>query len=147
VAVDILGTVSLTTYIALYAAFLSTVVLAWDIIKYRRDRPRLQVSAAYHVRVGGSRSEPDIRITMVNRGKRPISVVACGFRFDTRAHDNTVTLYVPGATLTDGQTHTGDADLGELRQHGFEPRQILFAWARDAAGQEYRSKKHPFPSG
>jgi hypothetical protein len=136
----------MTTYIALYAALLSTVVLVWDIIKYRRERPRLQVSVAYHVREGASRSEPDIQITMVNRGKRPISVVACGFRLETRSECNTVTLPVPGGVLTDGQARTAHADLRELRQHGIEPRQILFAWARDATGQEYRSNKHPFTS-
>jgi len=135
--------IDFTAILAVYGAILATVVLLWDVVKYVRDRPGLMVKVDHHVLVGPQLSEHKIGIYMVNTGKRPLTVVASGFRLSTQAEENIATVMDPTLPkeLAEGQSHTTYANPNEI-----EVNKILFAWARDATGREYRSKKRPLRS-
>lgn len=130
----------MTLYIAIYGALLSTLVLLWDIIKYYGDKPSLRVQANHRVLAGPRVSERKIGIDMINKGKRPITIVASGFKLDTESDKNMATLFDPNLPrqITEGQRHTTFANPDEIA-----PNKVLYAWARDATGKEYRSKKYP----
>lgn len=129
-----------TLYLAIYGAILSTLVFTWDIIKYYKDKPKLRVSANHRVLIGAHNSERKIGIDMINEGKRPITIVASGFRLDTETDENVVTILDPQLPkeLHEGQRHTTFVIPEELNAS-----KILHAWARAATGREYSSKKHP----
>jgi hypothetical protein len=129
-----------TFYVAVYGAILSTLVLVWDIIKYFKDKPNLRVQANHRVLTGPLGSERKIGIDMINQGRRPITIVASGFKLDTDLEENMVTLFDPNLPrqINDGQHHTTFADPDRI-----DANKILYAWGRDATGKEYRSKKHP----
>lgn len=129
-----------TFYVAIYGAILSTLVFLWDIIKYCSDKPNLRVRANHRLLTGPRMSERKIGIDMINKGKRPITIVASGFKLDTESDENMVTLFDPNLPrqINEGQRHTTFANPERI-----DANKILYAWARDATGKEYRSKKHP----
>lgn len=129
-----------TLYLAIYGAILSTLVFSWDILKYYKDKPKLRVSANHRALIGSYKSERKIGIDMINEGKRPITIVASGFKLDIEPDENVVTVLdsqLP-KELHEGQRHTTFVIPEELNAS-----KILYAWARSATGREYRSKKHP----
>lgn len=130
----------LTLYLAIYGAILSTLVLLWDVMKYYRDKPSLRVQANHRALVGPRMSERKIGIDIINEGKRPITIVASGFRLDTESDENMVTVFDPNLQkqINEGQCHTTFVNPDTI-----ETSKILYAWARDATGREYRSKKYP----
>lgn len=134
---------NITTYIAIYGAVLSTLVFLWDVIKHLKDKPDLQVEAGYHALVGQLPSELKLGIRMINKGRRPITIVASGFKLDTKSNENMVTIHDPSLPkeITEGQNHITFANPDEI-----DSNKILFAWVRDATGRVYRSKKRPLPS-
>ena len=129
-----------TFYVAIYGAILSTLVLLWDIIKYCKDKPNLRVQANHRILAGPRMSERKIGIDMINKGKRSITIVASGFKLDTESDKNMATLFDPNLPrqINEGQRRTTFANPDEI-----DLNKILYAWARDATGKEYRSKKHP----
>ena len=130
----------LTQYLAIWGAILSTLVLIWDVIKYYKDKPSLRVQANQRALVGPLKSEHKIGIDMINEGKRPITVVASGFKLDTESDENTATVFDPGLPkqIDEGQRYTTFVNPETI-----DTSKILYAWARDATGQEHRSKRHP----
>lgn len=131
----------LTPYFAVYGAILSTIIFLWDIFKYYRDKPKLRVQANHRLLIAMHKSEPRIGIDMINVGKRPITIVASGFRLDTESHENMATVLDPQLPkeLHEGQSHTTFVLPKEI-----DTSKVLCAWARDPTGREYRSKKRPF---
>jgi hypothetical protein len=129
-----------TLYLAIYGALLSTLVFLWDILKYYRDKPNLRVETNLRMLVGPLASEMKIGIDMINEGKRPITIVASGFKLDTESQKNVATVYdinLP-AEIHEGQRHTSFVNPDTV-----DTEKILYAWARDATGREYQSKKRP----
>jgi hypothetical protein len=129
----------LTFYVAAYGAVLATLVFLWDIVKYQRDKPRLRVEANRRVLVG-PKSELKIGIDMINSGKRSVTIVASGFKLDTENQENIATVYdinLP-TEIREGQRHTSFVNPDTV-----DTSKILYAWARDATGREYHSKKRP----
>jgi hypothetical protein len=128
----------LTFYIAVYGAGLATLVFLWDIVKYNRDKTKLRVEANLHALVG-PKSEIKIGIDMINDGRRPLTIVASGFKLDTDA-PNVATAYdinLP-IELNEGQKHTSFVNPNSV-----DITKVRYAWARDATGREYHSKKRP----
>ncbi len=128
-----------TFYVAAYGAVLATLVFLWDIVKYQRNKPSLRVEANHRMLVG-PRSESKIGIDMINAGKRPVTIVASGFKLDTESQENIATVFdinLP-TEIREGQRHTSFVNPDTL-----DTSKILYAWARDATGREYRSKKRP----
>jgi hypothetical protein len=130
----------LTTFLACWGAVLSTIAIIWNFFEYRRNRPNLKVEANYSLIVNSGASQPTVTITMVNTGKEPLTVIATGFRLDTKSDENMATVVDPSlpTELTQGQRHTTFANYDEITAH-----KILYAWARDATGRKYRSRKRP----
>lgn len=136
--------IDLTTLLAIYGALLATIVFLWDVIKFFHDRPNLRVEADYHIRVSNlGASEPVVGITMINTGKEPLTIVASGFRLDVESDENMATVVDTSLPreLTQGQSHTSCANFDEVVK-----QKVLYAWARDATGRVYRSKKRPLRS-
>jgi hypothetical protein len=130
----------LVTILACYGAVVSTAAILWNIYEYRRKRPNLKVEANYGLIAGLGASQPTVTITMVNTGKEPLTVVASGFRLDTNSEENVAVVVDPTlpTELAQGQSHTTFANYDGITAH-----KILYAWARDATGRKYRSKKRP----
>lgn len=131
-----------TTVLAVYGAVLATLVLVWDIIKFRRDKPRLKVQAGHHMLVGEGTTEHKLGINMSNVGKGKITIVASGFKFlPPLPNGNMATIYDVGLPkeLDEGQSHTSYAQPLQIPEH-----QVVYAWVHDATGREWLSKKWPF---
>jgi len=106
-----------TLYIAIYGSVLATIVFFWDLIKYKRDKPRLKVKVGHHILGNRLTSEHKLGIDMVNIGKRPITVVASGFKFSPPLPDGSMmTVLGPGLPkeLREGQGHTTYAKPAEV---------------------------------
>ncbi|MEK6408718.1 MAG: hypothetical protein AABN34_17485 [Acidobacteriota bacterium] len=128
-----------TLYIAIYGAFLSTLVFLWDIIKHQKDKPNLRVETNQRVLIG-QKSERKIGIDMINEGRRPITIVASGFKLDTKSDENTATVFDPNLPK---EINEGQRCTTFVNPETIDTDKILYAWARDATGKVYRSKKQP----
>lgn len=133
----------LTSVLAIYGAVLSTLAILSDIRRHVKDRPEVVVEADHHVLFTAEKGVHKLGIRVTNKGPRPVTIEACGFRIDTKSKENTVTVMDPTLPkrLGEGEPHTTFADPAEV-----PASRILFAWARDATGRVYTSKKRPFPS-
>jgi len=134
----------LTSALAIYGAVLSTLAILLDIGRRVKDRPEVVVEADHHVLFTTEKGVHKLGIKVTNKGTRPVTIEACGFRIDTKSKENTVTVLDPTLPkrLGEGEPpHTTFADPAEV-----PASRILFAWARDATGRVYTSKKRPFPS-
>ncbi len=134
-------TLDITTILAVYGAFLSTVVFLWEIARLFRERPNLKVQAHRGFQASPIEgSFASVFITVVNTGKEPLTIVASGFRFNTKSDENTGTVADPDLPkeLTQGQSHRTYVNPDEL-----ESRKVIYAWARDATGKVWRSRRYP----
>jgi hypothetical protein len=126
-------------FVPLAVAILSP--FAW-LIKRRIDNGTVQVKTNLGVQLGFMASrEPQLFITSIKKGSRPVTITASGFRLDIPNEPNIVTIIdrdLP-RELSDGQSHTSYIDMAKVPF-----TKILYAWARDATGREYRSKRKPF---
>ncbi|MCR4316637.1 MAG: hypothetical protein NUW37_09850 [Planctomycetes bacterium] len=130
-----------TFWIAIYGAVLATAVFAWDILKHFSDRPRLTVKANHRlIVVPGNGATSKIGIDVINKTRRPITVVAYGFRLDTQDDENTLSITEMSGRrpIEEGNSHS--VFFNPIDLNG---RKVLYAWARDATGEEHRSKKYP----
>ena len=128
-----------TLYLAWYGAILSTIVFLWtlfrDIISIRRDRPQLKVI------MGRGSSSGLTALTATNAGKKPIIIDLVGVTYT----DGSTREWGLGPScsveLTEGKPYTATLDIPPEDQ-----ARILYAWARDAMGKNYRSRKKPLLS-
>jgi hypothetical protein len=90
--------------------------------------------------MGRAHRELKIGIEVFNKGRRPLTIVASGFRLATRSDENTATAPDDALPkeLAEGQRHVTYVNSTDI-----EPHNILYAWARDATGRTYYSKKRP----
>ena len=129
----------LTFYVALYGALLATLVFLWDVVKYKRDKATLRVETNIRALVGLT-SQVKIGIDMINDGRRPLTIVASGFKLD--ADDpNVATAYDMNLPI---ELHEGQRHTTFVNPETVDTTKVLYAWARDATGREYHSKKRPF---
>lgn len=73
-----------TLGIAVYGAFVATVVLGWDAYKYLATGPKVEITAQTGmVRMGLRPPDPNkyISITAVNKGDRPTTITNLGFLY------------------------------------------------------------------
>jgi hypothetical protein len=66
-----------TTAVAVYAAVVSTLVLAWDFVKWRMSGPRLRIILHMPVMLSGNgqdESIPYLAVTVTNVGDRPTTL-------------------------------------------------------------------------
>jgi hypothetical protein len=63
-----------TVATAVYAAVVSTIVLAWDVVKWRMQGPRLRVSITRAYFIGGSDSNWYVGVEVANFGDRPTTL-------------------------------------------------------------------------
>lgn len=130
----------LTTIIAIYGAALATVGIGLHLRAYIEDRPRFVVEANHHVLYTSEEGAHKLGIKVTNKG-RANTLEACGFKIATRSDENMLTVMDPTLPkrLAKDESFTSFADPSEMKVDT-----ILFAWARDASGRVYRSKKKPF---
>jgi len=131
----------LTSVLAIYGAALSTLAILLEITRYVKDRPKVVVEADHHELYTTQKGAHKLGIKMTNIGRRPVTVEACGFRIDTESEENSLSVLdrtLPNR-LDEGESRTAYADPAEV-----QASRILFAWARDATGRVYKSKKRPF---
>lgn len=131
-----------TFYIAIYGATLSTIVFGWELFKYLNDRPNIRVETNFRIIVGRSKGDPKIGIDIINAGKRPVTIMSAGFKLDRPDKEpNMATILESGLPreLLEGQSHSCFAQFDAV-----EFSEVLCAYARDATGKLYFSKKRPF---
>lgn len=126
--------------VAWYAAVVATVAAMAQVVNTIRDRSAVRVKAHQSV-VPGERPGDDGRrlgITVVNRGRRPVTIVAAGLILrEPRSEGKTVDflwgLKPGGNRLDEGESATflwrPDSETLPL---------FKCAWARDATGRVYR---------
>jgi hypothetical protein len=126
------------TAIFAFSAFL------WQLITYRRDTPHLTVEARWG-RFRWTDDSPAIKvpvceITVVSRGKDPPTLEACGLRFRNES---------PGIFRMTDETlprklRRYQKYVTRIPVEKDEMTKVLYAWAKDSTGREWRSKKRPF---
>jgi hypothetical protein len=134
----------MTVLIAIYAAIVSTIALAWEIRNTIKRRPNLKVYPEWlgKPELIGAGSQKAVYVNLVNTGKEPLTVVAIGCQFNTSADDiYTATDDDLPLELTQGQIHKSYLGL-----FGSELSELTYIWARDASGKTYRSKTYPVPA-
>jgi len=129
-----------TTFLAIYGAVIATLVFVWDLIKYFKDKPQLEVRVNPHALIGPLTRESKIGIEMVNTSRRPITIVSSGFELDIPTDENIVTVLDPNlpVQLSEGQRYITYANPKEV-----DWEKIRCGRVRDATGRIYRSKKYP----
>jgi len=91
-----LNCMSITTALAIWGAFLSSVLGAVKLLEFWRDRPTLRVEANLSITMDVP--HPLLSITVSNRGRQPVTIVQAGFLVDAD-----VTLTGKSGVETPGQ--------------------------------------------
>ena len=130
----------ITIYIALYGAILSTIVIIWDVIKYYKDKPKIKVQVDVGPHYSLKRYESEIGVTVINIGKRPVTIVAHGYQFRDKSENGVIEMTEDDLPkeLLEGQHCQLFVDTNVSFEH-----KILYWWVRDASGRKYYSNKHP----
>lgn len=74
----IVGTNLWTIFLAVYGALVSTIALAWNVIRHLRDRGRLSVTAYIGKMLPDTTNKSYFVIAMTNVGRRPLMVKGIG---------------------------------------------------------------------
>ncbi len=136
---------SLTIWIAIYGAILSTLAIGWNIYTYLKSQPSLMVEGKLVSYVVVTISYPAIEVRVTNPNQRVISVSQIGFKAKS-----TPDLL----TLAKDQIYNGNdlpKELHESQLFSFfvhseyvvQPSDIEYLFARDSTGKTYLSKKMP----
>ena len=130
-----------TPLIAVYGAVIATGVLVWDVIKYQAGRPKLKFLVQNFTDNSILGGVTMARITIVNVGKDPLTLVAAGLELGTKSnhHSWTANLPDPRKEMTQGQPIEIPVSLDNI-----DNKHVLWAWGKDATGKTYRSKRHPY---
>jgi len=130
-----------TLFIAGYGAIIATVVLGWDVVKYIAGRPKLKFSIRNVTDTSILGGVTMARITIVNVGRDPLTLVAAGLELGTRSshHSWSANLPNPRKELSQGQPFEIPVSLDNI-----ENKHVLWAWGKDGTGKTYRSKRYPY---
>jgi hypothetical protein len=137
------GSFDSTFVIAVYGAVLSSTIFLFDLFKYITDRPKLEVKTTLSLFYENGAPKKEIKkicVEMINSGKRPITLLCCGFRIKTDSIMNTqqiVDLNLP-KKLSEAEAYVSCTDFTEG-----DATKIIYAWAKDATGKEFKSVKWP----
>lgn len=132
-----------TFVIAVYGAVLSSVVFLFELLKYYDDKPKLVVktSASLFYENGDlTKNKKKISIEMINPGKRHITILYCGFKIKSDSIINMQQVIDPNLPkqLSEGESYISYADFVVE-----DFTKIVYAWAKDATGKEFKSVKWP----
>lgn len=133
--------VELTTFLAIWGAFVSTLVFGWNLYRDLTDRGSLHVSPSVSQLVGGAlvpRTEPRriIHLRITNRGRRQLWITNVGGRFARREGFIITTRNPVPMKLEPGALIDETVPVTELVDDAL--RIVWFA-AYDSTGREYRS--------
>jgi len=128
-------------WVALYAALVATGGLLWNIISWKKDSPNIKVritEGLFFTYV--SVSVPKVFIVIVNKGRRPITIVSGGF-----CGKNGEKIFYPSLDglpkrIEQWESHTLSISRNELNfDHLAYPWK---AWVRDATEKVYYSEEY-----
>src|SRR6185503_1631307 len=108
---------SITFYIAVYGAVLSTAVFGWELFKYFSDKPKIKVETNFRILVGRSSGDPKIGVDIINSGKRPVTIVAAGFVLDRPKNEPNMATILEAdlpRELFEGQRHSCFAEFDSV---------------------------------
>ena len=152
-----------TTIIAVYAAFVATASLLWKVYTDLLDRPHVKVEASidsspfdgFHIRgltpealiqnYPAAKNKPFyVGVTAVNKGRRPIIVVAGGLYVSDRTATPVIDFLLPprlaAKKLDEGDVWSVYTDLkgfsSTLESAGFCGGEVK-AWVSDVTGRKY----------
>ncbi len=126
---------NLTTLIALYGVFLSTIAIGWKIYNNFQDRPKIRVIAKFGFMTGDNSKKTSLFIKAINKGRRHVTLSSVGIRLNNKQNlINIKTISLPHE-LNEGKSHSEWFELKELKD-----KNCLFAWYRDETGKLYKSK-------
>jgi hypothetical protein len=132
-----------TLVIAIYGAVVSTAVFVFDMFKYFNEKPNVIVKTNLSLFYEGGdlkKEKKKIAIEIINTGRRAVTIADCGFKLKTNSMMNIQQVIDPNLPrqLSGGDSYKSYTDLATADSDG-----IFYAWAKDATGREYRSKKWP----
>lgn len=133
----------ITTAMAIYATCLSTIIFLWDIVKYRKEKtPNIKVNASFCMLSGDQREF--ITIEVINTGELPILLQMTGFSLPKKEKQKVCVIGESHSTplpteLTPGIKANIFITPDKLR----DLNKLQYAWAQDATGRIYRSRKWP----
>lgn len=141
------ATIGTTDPLAIYASVVATGGLGWNVYSWRRARTNdVQVSASWVFIGSPSGAEESIAITAVNRGDRPVRVVAAGVvSQDDQKQLLQVIAPPPGASIP-GTVPPNDSGMTYLmlsileEEHQIDLFKPVQAWVRLATNEMIVSK-------
>lgn len=122
----------LTTSLAIYGAFLSTIAVSWNIYNAFQDRPKIKIETNFGSIIGDKRTL--LLIKAINKGRRPITLSSFGVRCGENDLLNIYPHNLP-FELREGKSHSEWFDVKELKD-----KSPSFGWYRDETGKMYKSK-------
>jgi hypothetical protein len=121
--------------IAIYGAFLSTIAIVWNIYNNLQDKPKVKVTVKFGFLTFDEKlSEPQLIITVINKGKRSVYLSSMGLRSGKEDLLNLKTIGLP-CELKSGSSHSEWFEVNKLKDRLFD-----FAWYRDQTGKLYKSR-------
>lgn len=128
---------SMTTFIAIYGAVISTLLLIWNLLKHYLDnRSHVLVNASYAILSDPIETILKLGITLVNKGKNSVKIVSLGLKLENGEYLFFIDSQLP-FNLEKGDDKHIFRDLREIKELKFKP---VFVWIRDSMGNEYKSK-------
>lgn len=129
----------ITTYLAAYAAVLSTVVAIWNAHRDRKDRSKLFLRAGVSLlRADDVLTVCRLVLSLTNTGRRPLTVCLIGYKSRRES--------APTPVIWQQHKHM-EIHEGQRREVEFAPDKICpstnleYFYAVDATGKTYRTKR------
>jgi hypothetical protein len=130
--------------VAAYAAIVSTLTGAVQLLNFRRDRARIRLSVQRNMMIIGDPRYADKKLTLltvVNSGRRPVTISSVGARC-LHPHDSFVIVDTNPSLpheLTEGKNLNA-----RMPTSGLDFSKIDFWEAWDAVGRSYRMREAPW---
>jgi hypothetical protein len=137
----------MTIVIAIYAAFISTVALLWQIYTWGKNRYRLSLTVGrQQVYPNGIDSSPSEKIVfrIVNIGREPTTLLSFGFECDRRRiSENPTPITYEAYDGVGGKGKPIVLHQGEWHEYRLQASALdvgrLRAWAKDTKGNVFTS--------
>ena len=125
-----------TLIIAIWGAILSTIWTIWGVYNSLQDRAKVKVKTNFGFLTyrDGPVGEPQLLITAINKGKRPITLSSMGIRIGDTNLINMHTMGLP-CKLEEGRSHCEWFKVADLKDKDCD-----FAWYKDETEKLYKSK-------
>ena len=139
----VLDTMTVESWIAIYAAVIATINAAWSIYSIWRDKPKLALKANLGFPSGPSgHGSICLHIEVVNKGRRPITVAGIGLKLD----NGQLASYFPyewelPKELQEGKSFRVRVELEKIRKEIAKmSANVTHVYARDSTGKMYFKK-------